>query len=266
MKLLPAIIWGHEGGKQGAITVIWFRKAQIFIMNAAIIPARGGSKRIPGKNIRPFCGKPLLAYSIEVAQQAGVFDRIIVSTDSPEIMQVARNYGAETPFVRPAELCDDFTGTGAVIKHAVQWLQRQVTAIEYVCCIYATAPMLQVEYLRRGFTILTERNASYVFSVTSYPFPILRSLRILPEGGVEPIFREHIGKRSQDLEEAYHDAGQFYWGKAAAFLEGRPVFAPDAHALILPRSLVQDIDTEEDWQQAELLFRAFQIQTKTCFQ
>ncbi len=228
-------------------------------MNAvAVIPARGGSKRIPRKNIKNFCGQPMIAYSIQAAQKSGLFDRIIVSTDDEEIAEVSRQYGAEIPFLRPKELADDFTGTGKVIQHCLKWLldQEQGKNIEYVCCIYATAPFMQVKYLQKGFELLKDRNTFYSFSITSYAFPIQRSIRIRPEGGVEPIFPEYIPKRSQDLEEAYHDAGQFYWGHTASFVEGKPVFHPKSEPVILPRYLVQDIDTPEDWQQAEQMYRA----------
>ncbi len=226
-------------------------------MNIAIIPARGGSKRIPRKNIKNFCGQPIIAYSIQAAQKSGLFDRIIVSTDDEEIAQVARDFGAETPFKRPNELADDFTGTNAVVKHALEWLIEHGQAPKYVCCIYATSPFLQAKYLEKGFDSLKEGNCTYAFSVTSFEFPIQRSIRIISDGGVEPIFPEHIPKRSQDLEEAYHDAGQFYWGKTESFLNNMPVFSHNSRAIILPRYHVLDIDTLEDWEKAELMYRAW---------
>lgn len=228
-------------------------------MNVAIIPARGGSKRIPRKNIRPFAGKPIIAYSIEAAKECGLFDRIIVSTDDMEIAEVARRYGAEVPFMRPKELADDHTGTNAVVKHAIQWLSAQKVDLEYVCCIYATAPFVRAELLRKAFKMLVDSGKEFAFSITSYPFPILRSLRLTHEGGVEPIWPENIPKRSQDLEEAYHDAGQFYWGRADAFLNDLSVFSNAAVPVILPRHLVQDIDTLEDWERAELMYRAWKL-------
>ena len=227
-------------------------------MNIAIIPARGGSKRIPRKNIKPFCGKPIIAYSIEAAQQCGLFDHIIVSTDDEEIASVAREYGAETPFLRPKEISDDFTGTNAVVKHAIQWVNDNVADVKYVCCIYATAPFLQADYLKQAYRAIscTNSDSKFAFSVTSYPFPIQRSLRIRKDGGVEPVFPEAVPLRSQDLEEVYHDAGQFYWGAAVAFLDELAVFAAHSLPIILPRYLVQDIDTMEDWVRAELMFNA----------
>jgi len=226
-------------------------------MNIAIIPARGGSKRIPKKNIREFCGKPMMAWPIEAAQKSELFDRIIVSTDSEEIARVARACGAETPFIRPRELADDYTGTNAVVRHCLEWLIEKDQKPDYACCIYATAPFLQPEYLKKGFDILREGNCTFAFSVTSYEFPIQRSIRIRPDGYVEPIFPEHIPKRSQDLEEAYHDAGQFYWGTVESFFEDRPMRSSRSKPVILPRHIVQDIDDLDDGARAELMFKSF---------
>jgi pseudaminic acid cytidylyltransferase len=227
-------------------------------MKLAIIPARGGSKRIPRKNIRPFCGKPMLAWSIEASRLAGCFDHIIVSTDDAEIAEVARSCGAQTPFVRPPELSDDHTGTIPVIAHAIEWVNRNVGPVDYACCIYATAPFVQAQDLQRGFHLLNSSGADYVFSVTSYAFPIQRAIRITADQRVEMFNPEHFGTRSQDLEEAFHDAGQFYWGQAQAWLAGKPLFSQDAAPLPLPRHRVQDIDTPEDWERAEWLFKAMQ--------
>jgi N-acylneuraminate cytidylyltransferase len=225
-------------------------------MKIAVIPARGGSKRIPGKNIKVFAGKPIIAWSIDAANRSGLFDRVVVSTDNENIASVSREYGAEIPFMRPSDLADDFTGTNAVVKHAIQWFQEQGESVTYACCIYATAPFLQAGYLQQGFELLLEHGVSYAFSVTSFPFPVQRAIRINAEGFVEPIWPQHIGSRSQDLEEAYHDAGQFYWGKADAFLEDASLFSSGSFPVILPRHLVQDIDTLEDWRRAELMFSA----------
>ena len=227
-------------------------------MIVAIIPARGGSKRIPRKNIKPFSGKPIIAYSIEAAKETGLFDRIIVSTDDPEIAAVAAGYGAESPFLRPAELADDYANTGQVIKHAVSWLIEQGVSLEYVCCIYATAPFVQVRFLREGYEKLCNSDKSIVFSVTTFPFPIQRAIRLNDEGAVEAINPEYTLTRSQDLEEAYHDAGQFYWCKTDAILNDVPAFSPAALPVILPRYMVQDIDTPEDWERAELMYQAWQ--------
>lgn len=227
-------------------------------MKVAIIPARGGSKRIPRKNVRLFAGKPIIAHSIGAALDSGCFDRVIVSTDDAEIAAVAREWGAETPFVRPPELADDHTGTNAVVKHAINWLAEQGTPATYACCIHATAPFVQARYLQEGLARLLERRRGYAFSVTSFPFPIQRAIRINAEGAVEAIWPENIFRRSQDLEEAFHDAGQFYWGSTDAYLTDEVVFSPASVPIVLPRHLVQDIDTFEDWRRAELMFRVIQ--------
>lgn len=224
----------------------------------AVIPARGGSKRIPRKNIKPFLGKPMIAYPIAVLHQTELFDRVIVSTDDEEIAEIALEQGAEVPFVRPNELADDHTGTGEVVNHTIEWLLDHGERPDYVCCVYATTPFLSAHYLEEGWKRLSnDRDKQFAFSVTSFPYPIQRSLKLTPHGGVEPFFPEYIPYRSQDLEPAYHDAGQFYWGRAEAFLEGTPVFSDAAIPVVLPRHYVQDIDDEEDWLRAELMYRAF---------
>jgi pseudaminic acid cytidylyltransferase len=225
-------------------------------MIIAVIPARGGSKRIPRKNIRPFAGKPIISYSIAAARACRLFDRIVVSTDDAEIAAVARECGAETPFMRPAELADDRTGTNAVVAHALTWFAERGYEIELVCCIYPTAPLLRADDLRRGYQVLLDTGKSFAFSATSYPFSIQRALRAVPGGGVEPFFPQWIERRSQDLEPAYHDAGQFYWGRPEAFRAGLAMFAAHSVAVILPRCRVRDIDTLEDWQCAELMHAA----------
>lgn len=166
----------------------------------AVIPARGGSKRIPRKNIRDFCGKPMIAWPIEAAMESGCFDRIIVSTDDREISELAMELGAEVPFVRPAELSNDYAGTLPVIRHAVDWLQRNGEQIEYACCIYATAPFISSEDIQRGLALIQMERASYAFSVTSYSFPIQRAIRITERGRVAMFHPEHFNTRSQDLE------------------------------------------------------------------
>ena len=230
-------------------------------MKLAIIPARGGSKRIPRKNIKLFCGKPMIAWSIEAARQSGCFDHIVVSTDDAEIAEVARQHGAQVPFMRPAELSDDHTGTTAVIAHAIKWFATQGQTPAQVCCLYATAPFVSADDLRRGLDVLTETGSDYAFSVTSYAFPIQRAIRVNETGRVEMFNPAHFSTRSQDLEEACHDAGQFYWGRAEAWLQGRMIFSPAAAPVMLPRHRVQDIDTPEDWTRAEWMFKALQAQT-----
>lgn len=226
-------------------------------MNIAVIPARGGSKRIVGKNIRPFAGKPLIAYSLEAAKQSGLFDDIVVTTDSDEIAVIARDYGATYVVMRPEELANDVVGTFPVVQHAIDVYQQDKGPLDNVCCIYATAPFLQADKLKEGLQRLqADADMHFAFSVTTFPFPIQRAIRL--EGkGVVPIQPDKMGKRSQDLVECYHDAGQFYWGTTAAWLSGKPTFATTSIPVVLPRHLVQDIDTPEDWQRAELMYRAY---------
>jgi len=224
----------------------------------AIIPARGGSKRIPRKNVRPFCGKPMLAWSVEAARASACFDRIVVSTDDPDISQVARGCGAEVPFIRPPSLSDDHTPTVPVIQHAIQWYAQQGMAASYVCCIYATAPFVTAEDLRRGFAALNDSGSQFAVSVTTYAFPIQRALRLTAAGRIRMVNPENLNVRSQDLEETYHDAGQFYWGRAAGWLAGAPLLGGEAVPVILPRHRVQDIDTPEDWARAEAMFKSLQ--------
>jgi N-acylneuraminate cytidylyltransferase len=227
-------------------------------MNIAVIPARGGSKRIPRKNIKNFCGKPIIAYSIQAALASGLFDRVIVSTDDEEIAEVSRALGGETPFMRPAELSDDHTGTAAVVRHAIRWINEHDGQVQNVCCIYATAPFIQVQFLKYGYERLIGFQKKFAFSVTSFPFPIQRAVRIRQNGTLEAFYPECVSMRSQDLAEAYHDAGQFYWGQAQAWLDNAVIFSPDSVPVILPRYLVQDIDTLEDWKRAEVMYKVLQ--------
>lgn len=226
-------------------------------MNLAVIPARGGSKRIPRKNIRSFAGRPLIAYSIMAATRSGLFDHVIVSTDDPEVAAVARQFGAETPFIRPAELATDHATTVPVIKQAVMWVQEHWDVVDDVCCIYATAPFIQASALRAAHGMLRHESVTgYVFSATTFPFPIQRAFKVKPDGRVEMFEPKNYNTRSQDLEEAYQDAGQFYWGSAEAYLSDKIFFSTDSMAYVLPRHLVQDIDTPEDWKRAELMYAA----------
>ncbi|HQR87066.1 MAG: pseudaminic acid cytidylyltransferase [Burkholderiales bacterium 35-55-47] len=231
-------------------------------MRIAVIPARGGSKRIPRKNIKHFGGMPMIAWSIRAAVASQCFDRIIVSTDDHEIAQISQAFGAETPFVRPPELSDDHTGTIPVVAHAVAWHNANEKEASDVCCIYATAPFIQANDLRRGLAILQGSGADYAFSVTSYAFPIQRAIRISPEQRVQMIQPEHFQTRSQDLEEACHDAGQFYWGHAHAWLNQRPLFTEAAAPVTIPRYRVQDIDTPEDWERAEWMLKSINLFNK----
>ena len=224
----------------------------------AIIPARGGSQRIPRKNIKLFNGEPMIAHSIRVALASGVFDRVIVSTDGEEIADVARASGAEVPFMRPANLADAHTGTAAVIQHALQSVAGTLSQpFDYACCIYATAPLLQARFLRQGFEALhAAPEKSYAFSVCSFGFPVQRALLVDGDGCVNAMYPEYRSVRSQDLPAAYQDAGQFYWGRSDAWLRGDTVFSELSLPVILPRHLVQDIDSPEDWLRAEYLYAA----------
>ena len=221
----------------------------------AIIPARGGSKRIPRKNIKLFHGKPLISYSIEAALKSNLFEKVIVSTDDEEIAKIAIEYGAEVPFIRPNELSDDFTGTGAVISHAIVYLKEQGENYDFACTIYATAPFLQQKYLIEGFEKLKKSNAKSAFSCTSMPFPIQRTFKITSNERCEMFWPENFMKRSQDLEESFQDAGQFYWTNLN-INSNEIIFGKDSIPIILPRHLVQDIDTLEDWTRAEFMYEA----------
>lgn len=235
---------------------LYYKDKKKLMKNAiAIIPARGGSKRIPKKNIKDFFAKPLIAYSIEVALKSELFDKVIVSTDDKEIAKVAREYGAEVPFIRPTKLSDDFTGTGAVVNHALEYLKSLGESYKYACTIYATAPLLQSKYLLEGYEKLKNSGAINAFSVTTMPFPIQRSFKLDLDGRCEMFTPEHYMSRSQDLEVAYQDAGQFYWSKLEC-KSSEIMFSSDSIPIILPRHLVQDIDTLEDWRRAEFMYQA----------
>lgn len=224
-------------------------------MKVCIIPARSGSKRIPRKNIKAFLGKPIIAYSIETAKASKCFDKIIVSTDSQEIGEIAEEFGAEVPFMRPPQLSNDYAETLPVIKHAIEWLNENGISPIEICCLYATAPFLQPNILNLAYQQLQESKADYCFSVTAYGFPIQRAIKVTREKRIEMFFPEKLNERSQDLVKSYHDAGQFYWGRTNAFLEQKPLFSIDASPFILPRYLVQDIDTSEDWEKAEITYQ-----------
>ena len=225
-------------------------------MRLAIIPARGGSKRIPRKNIKNFNGKPMIGWSIEAALLSGAFDEVWVSTDDPEIAAVAQHFGAKVPFIRPAELSDDHTGTSAVVRHAINWALQHQLAPTFVACIYATAPLLQAPMLKQAMLQLQQdQSLDYVFSGCRFSFPIQRALYRSEQGRVSAVDPSSIPKRSQDLAETFHDAGQFYCGRAQSWLDAKAVFSPQSYLYELPQHLVQDIDTSDDWLRAELLHK-----------
>ena len=226
-------------------------------MNICIIPARGGSKRIPRKNIKEFLGKPIIAYSIEAALESCCFDQIIVSTDDDEIAEVARKYGSQVPFIRPAELSNDFAGTLPVVRHAIEQLDSNNT-IESVCCLYATAPFVNAKTIYESYEQFNKSDANYCLGITSFPFPIQRAIKVTDEKHISMFSPENFHKRSQDLEMAYHDAGQFCWGRVQAFRNELPIYSEATSPYILPRYLVQDIDTMEDWTRAEAMYKILQ--------
>ena len=225
-------------------------------MKLAIIPARGGSKRIPRKNIKKFNGKPIIAYSIQALLDTMLFDKVIVSTDDAEIAEVARRYGAEVPFIRPSDISDDFATIVDVIKHAVEWYQSKDENIETICCLYATAPFVKCEDLIDSLKILKTDNAECVFSATEFSYPIFRSFSLDNDYHPEMFWPENFLKRSQDLPKAYHDAGMFYTAKPCIFTECKSLFSDYSRAYLIPHYRVQDIDTLEDWKRAELMYGA----------
>lgn len=226
-------------------------------MKIALIPARGGSKRIPRKNIRPFAGKPAIANVIETLQKSALFDRIIVSTDDAEIAAVAKQAGADVPFMRPADISDDYATTLDVVKHGIEWAKGEGLPLSALCCVYPVNPFLQADDLKNAYALMQANKAKYSFPVAEYAHPIQRAIRIRHEDGRAEMFQpDMFTKRTQDLEHAYHDAGQFYWGEIDAFLQKLPLFADYAVPYRIPSWRVVDIDTEEDWTRAELIYKA----------
>lgn len=226
--------------------------------NVAIIPARGGSKRIPRKNIRDFLGKPIIAYSIETALESRLFEEVMVSTDNEEIAEVAKNYGAKVPFMRSKKNADDHATTVDVLVEVLYTFGEKNKRFENGCCIYPTAPLLKAKYLEKGYKKLLDEAFSTVFPVVEFSYPIERSLKLCEKGKVEMKWPEHLDSRSQDLPKAYHDAGQFYWFKVEELLKEKKLFGKNSGAIVLPNTSVQDIDTEEDWKLAELKAKLLQ--------
>ena len=223
-------------------------------MNIAIIPARGGSKRIPRKNIKDFCGKPMIAYAIEAAQKSGLFERVLVSTDDREIAEIAQRWGAEIPFQRPSELADDHTPTVPVISHAIRECEGIGWRIDRVCCIYPCVPFIQVADLRSALNLLESCAAEYSFPVTRFATAIQRALKQDQDGKLSPVYPDFELLRSQDIEPAYHDAGQFYWGSKKAWLTVNSIHS-NAIGLTIPQWRAVDIDNLDDWHWAEVLHR-----------
>lgn len=219
-----------------------------------IIPARGGSKRIPRKNIKPFMGKPIIAYSIEAALNSGVFDEVMVSTDDEEIADVARQYGASVPFLRSSETSNDYATTVDVLLEVVNRYKEQEKIFDVICCLYSTAPFVTSERLKEAASQIAD-NVDACFTIVQYSYPIQRSLRINESEYVEMKFPEHLKSRTQDLEKVYHDAGQFYFVKTDALIQEKTVWCKRTAPLILSELEVQDLDTLTDWQLAEMKYQ-----------
>ena len=227
-------------------------------MNIAVIPARGGSKRIPGKNIKNFCGRPMIAWAIETAKNSNLFDHIIVSTDDEEIADIAMASGAEVPFMRPSKLADDFAATVPVIAHAAKACKSCGWEVEYICCIYPCTPLLQTIDLVAALDLLKKRDVDYVYPVTEYAHPIQRAMRRLANGQMQFITPQYALGRTQDMEKTYHDAGQFYWGKTSAWLDHKEKQS-NGFGMPIPSWKVVDIDTVDDWKRAEILFKMLRL-------
>ncbi len=224
-------------------------------MILAVIPARGGSKRIPRKNIKLFHGKPMIYYAIRAALESEVFDRVIVSTDDNEIAKVALDCGAEVPFIRPIELADDHTPTVPVVSHAIATCMGLGWKVKDVCCIYPGVPFISISDLRLTYEMLCKDEVNYVFPVSNFPSPIQRALRRTDDGRVHPFWPEYAATRTQDLEPGYFDVGQFYWGQAQAWLDSLNIHL-NGCSIVIPEWRVVDIDTPADWERAELLYAA----------
>jgi pseudaminic acid cytidylyltransferase len=226
-------------------------------MNIAIIPARGGSKRIPRKNIRLFHGIPVIAYAIKAAKECGIFDEVFVSTDDGEIADIAISFGAKVPWMRPKELSDDFATTVNVMQNAVKRLDTNPSRLEFVCCIYPTTPLLRPNLFLEGLRVLKDGDWDYVIAASLAKTPPERFLSLGENNEVRMRFPEHEITRTQDFPAAYHDAGQFYWGKKIAWESALPLFTSKSTILELPRELAVDLDTLDDWHYAELLFSIY---------
>ena len=220
----------------------------------AIITARGGSKRIPRKNIKDFCGKPIIAYSIEAALRAGCFDTVMCSTDDAEIADVAKQYGAEVPFFRSPETSNDFATTADVLREVIGEYEKRRQIFDYFCCLYPTAPFVSAEKIRAGFELICKTDAGGAIPVVPFSYPIQRALKIT-DNKISMVQPEYLLSRSQDLMKTYHDAGQYYWYKTSAFHENPNIMMLNPVAIVTPEEEVQDIDTPEDWMIAEMKYR-----------
>ncbi len=223
-----------------------------------IIPARGGSKRIPRKNIKPFLGHPIIKYSITAALESGMFDEVMVSTDDEEIAEVAKSYGATVPFFRSNKNADDHATVAHVLNEVLGEYKAVGQDFDYMCCIYPTAPFVTSKRIKEAMEMLLENKAEAVVPVLQFSFPIQRSVRINKEGYLQMPWPEHYNTRSQDLEPTYHDSGSFYCLEVESFLEQQILYPRKAMPLVLRESEVQDIDTEQDWEMAEFKMKFFQ--------
>lgn len=220
----------------------------------AIIPARGGSKRIPRKNIKDFLGKPIIAYSIETALNSGLFDEVMVSTDDQEIAEVAKKYGAQVPFMRSKKNSDDHSTTADVISEVLDEYKKRSQHFDVFCCIYPTAPLITQENLKSGLELLVEKKFDSVLPVVQFSFPIQRAFKMMNKR-IEMMWSENMNVRSQDLPKTYHDNGQFYWMWTDKFLKNKKIFEANSGAIVLDDLMVQDIDNMEDWKLAEFKYR-----------
>jgi pseudaminic acid cytidylyltransferase len=223
--------------------------------NLAVIPARGASKRIPRKNIKPFAGRPMIAYAIDAALKSGLFEGVVVSTEDEEIAEVAQRHGASVPFRRPAELADDHTATVPVIAHAVRWFSEAVRRPDAACCIYPCVPLLQAQDLRDAHAVFTAGRAPYVYPVVAFHSSPWRAMTMQPDGPMQFVYPQYELTRTQDLPRCYFDAGQFYWGRSEAWLDGLPMHS-NGQGWEVQSHRVVDIDTPADWMRAELYARA----------
>jgi pseudaminic acid cytidylyltransferase len=226
-------------------------------MNIAVIPARGGSKRIYKKNIKLFCGKSIIIYSIEKAISSGLFEKVIVSTDDKEIAKISVEHGAEVPFLRSKELSDDYSNTHEVVGNAIQYLTQKGLEIDYVCCIYATAPLIMKKDIKKGLELIKKNKWDVVFAATEFSYPIFRSFKLNKDNGLEMFFPEYYFSRSQDLPIAFHDAGQFYWGRSNYWTSPQKEYNNNNSVVLLPNWRVHDIDTIDDWKRAEDLYKLY---------
>jgi len=222
--------------------------------NICIIPARGGSKRIPRKNIKEFLGKPIIAYSIKAALDSGLFDEVMVSTDDLEIADIAKKYGAKVPFMRSEKNSDDFATTFDVIEEVINSYKELAVEFDNFCCLYSCAPFVTSEVLLKAYNHLNDKRFDSVFPIIAYSFPIQRALRV-DQGKISMMLKENLNVRSQDLEETYHDAGQFYWGSLRKLMLSKKLYTDNTGGIVISELNAQDIDNETDWKLAELKYR-----------